>query len=123
MAVWQVIFWKPGSGHGGIFGVEISPVFHRPFDADDAAGWHVVHEFFGKLVGHIGHRRVVADEQRGADRWPDGPDDGKDLSGTLYAGEDSHVKEHSAEASMTQWSKDKAALAQFLKDLKAAKEG
>ena len=47
---------------------------------------------------------------------------GKDLSGTLYAGDDSHVKEHSAEASMTQWSKDKAALAQFLKDLKASKE-
>jgi len=48
--------------------------------------------------------------------------DGKDLSGTLYAGDDSHVKEGSAKASLSQWSKDKAALAEHLKELRAKKD-
>lgn len=47
----------------------------------------------------------------------------KELSGTLYAGDDAHVKEGSAKASLTQWSKDKVALAEYIKELKAKKEG
>lgn len=46
----------------------------------------------------------------------------KDHSGTLYDGADSHVKEGSAKASLSQWAKDKAALAEFIKELKSKKE-
>lgn len=45
-----------------------------------------------------------------------------EFSGTLYDGADAHAKEGSVKASLTQWAKEKAALAEYIKEQRSKKE-